>query len=139
MCCGDYLAEVVSREARLTHPPLVVGDAVEEFALGPRTDDPNAAFRILWFGSHGSPNAVAGMEDLRRIRTHLAAAAKQRACELVIVSNKRETYDALRGELDIPLALPAIGTSAPSPKNWARARSCRRPRDGQPLHALQIQ
>jgi hypothetical protein len=102
VCCGSYLADVVSREARLAQPPLIVGDAVEAFELPARDPTDSALFRILWFGSHGSPNATAGMEDLRRIRQHLSAAARQRACELVVVSNKRETFENLRAKLDLP-------------------------------------
>jgi hypothetical protein len=102
ICCAAHLAEIVAKEANLARPPLVVGDAVEDLPVTARKNDEAAPFRILWFGSHGSPNAIAGMEDLRRIRPQLERAAMQQACELVVISNKREAYEALVPDIGIP-------------------------------------
>ncbi len=106
ICCSAHLAKVVSREATLRRPALVVGDAVEALDLG---EDSRSAFarpegepvRVLWFGSHGSPNAPAGMEDLLSVRDRLEAAAEHNAVELVVVSNDRNKFDALRPQLNL--------------------------------------
>lgn len=107
VCCSGHLAGILARETGLNLAPLVVGDAVESMhlpidALDPFASRPDQTFRIVWFGSHGSPNAPSGMEDILRINKQLAYAAQTRACELVIVSNKRSKFDALLGRLPIP-------------------------------------
>lgn len=106
VCCSAHLAKVVSREVTLRRPPLVVGDAVEALELG---EGPSSAFvhpggqpfRILWFGSHGSPNAPAGMDDLLSVREHLDSAARHARAELVVVSNDRAKFETLRPKLNI--------------------------------------
>jgi hypothetical protein len=107
VCCSTHLAGVLTHEASLKSAPLVVGDAVETMRLPPAAADPfvpaaGQPFRIVWFGSHGSPNAPSGMEDVLRINRQLAHAAQTRTCELVVVSNKRSKFDALRDRLPIP-------------------------------------
>jgi hypothetical protein len=106
ICCSPHLALIVSQQAKLRRSPLVVGDAVEQMSLpvdavspfvGPQTD----VFRILWFGSHGSPNAPAGMEDILRIREHLEALQGKVDAELVILSNNVEKYRALSSKIGI--------------------------------------
>jgi len=107
ICCSSHLAQVVSQEAKLRRPPLVVGDAVEQMILPLDASSPFAErgknpFRILWFGSHGSPNAPAGMEDILRIRTHLQAAHAMTKSELTVLSNNAEKYRALEPKIGIP-------------------------------------
>ncbi len=106
ICCSAHLAKVVSREVTLRRSPLVVGDAVEALDLGETSSSAFATvdaqpFRILWFGSHGSPNAPAGMEDLLTVRDHLDAAAQRARVELVVVSNDRAKFETLRAKLGI--------------------------------------
>lgn len=103
VCCSAHLADIVAQEAPLHSAPLVVGDAVENFDLPVAQRAPDEPFRFLWFGSHGSPNAPAGMQDLLRVREHLAAAAQARACELMVVSNNRAAFDELSAELEVPM------------------------------------
>ncbi|MBL8546121.1 MAG: hypothetical protein JNL81_06635 [Hyphomonadaceae bacterium] len=106
ICCSAHLAKTVSRELTLRRPALVVGDAVEAIDLGDSSRSAFARpegepFRILWFGSHGSPNAPAGMEDLLTVRGRLDAAAQRAPVELVVVSNDRAKFEALRPQLNI--------------------------------------
>ncbi|MGE0046285.1 MAG: hypothetical protein AB7T08_11050, partial [Hyphomonadaceae bacterium] len=93
-CCSEELARVIEAEASPQAAPAVIGDAVEAFAVHRAPED--AVFRMLWFGSHGSPNAPAGMEDLLRIREHIDAAAAARPSELVIVSNNEAKFRVLK-------------------------------------------
>jgi hypothetical protein len=100
VCCSPEMARVVALHTAPARPPLVVGDAVEDFAVV-RTRSVDR-FRILWFGSHGSPNAASGMEDLLRIRDHLGDIARTHPAELVIVSNNAQKFAALQGALPVP-------------------------------------
>jgi len=107
VCCSPHLGGIVAKEAGLGLAPLIVGDAVEVMKLPVSASDPFAPaagepFRIVWFGSHGSPNAPSGMEDLLRISKHLERAAKTRACELVVISNKLEKFETLKSKLPVP-------------------------------------
>jgi len=107
ICCSGYLGQVVAQEAKLARAPLVVGDAVETMVLPLDAPSPFAGrggepFRILWFGSHGSPNAPAGMEDILRIRKQLAAAHERVECELIVLSNNAEKYKTLAPKIGIP-------------------------------------
>lgn len=49
---------------------------------------------IVWFGTHGAPYGQFGMLDLLSIRTALETVAKEQNCELVVISNNREKFDA---------------------------------------------
>lgn len=107
ICCSPHLGGIVAKEAGLGLAPLIVGDAVEVMKLPVDARDPfspsvNDPFRIVWFGSHGSPNAPSGMEDLLRIGKHLERAAKSRECELVVISNNLEKFELLRPKLPLP-------------------------------------
>lgn len=90
-CCSTALAEVVTAEAAPRRAPIVVGDAVEDFDV---IRAPGPSFRMLWFGSHGSPNAPGGMEDVLRLRDTLANAPAD--SELVIASNSEEKFARIR-------------------------------------------
>lgn len=102
VCCSEELARVVVAETSLPYAPPIVGDAVEAFDVSAR-DAGDGVFRMLWFGSHGSPNAPAGMEDLLRIRANVDAAARTRPCELVIVSNNEAKFRVLTDSFVAPL------------------------------------
>lgn len=102
VCCSAELARVVAAEASPRRMPMVVGDAVEAYALSQR-DPADKILRFVWFGSHGSPNAPVGMEDLRRVKGLLERAAAARACELAVVSNNREKFEALAREIGAPM------------------------------------
>jgi hypothetical protein len=92
VCSTPALARVVRREARLEQSPAVVGDVVEVVDLPASGERPVKA-SLIWFGSHGSPNAPAGMLDLLQIAPKLEAAARRHEFELVVVSNNREKFD----------------------------------------------
>jgi hypothetical protein len=107
VCCSTHLGGLVAKEAGLGLAPLIVGDAVEAMKLPASARDPftpasGEPFRIVWFGSHGSPNAPSGMDDLMRIAKHLERAASVRPCELVVISNKLEKFETLKPKLPIP-------------------------------------
>jgi hypothetical protein len=107
ICCSAHLGQIVAQEAKLSRAPLVVGDAVESMTLPLKAPSPFAdrggdPFRILWFGSHGSPNAPAGMEDILRIRKQLVAAHEKVKCEFIVLSNNAEKYRALAPQIGIP-------------------------------------
>ncbi len=107
ICCSAHLAGVVKREAGLKTIPIVVGDAVETFnfpvdARSPFDPPRGVPFRIVWFGSHGSPNAPAGLEDLLRIKKHLENAERERSTELVVISNNHEKFKAIAEKIRVP-------------------------------------
>tara|TARA_R110002073_G_C9491251_1_gene580840 strand:- start:2447 stop:3451 length:1005 start_codon:yes stop_codon:yes gene_type:complete len=106
ICCSQPLAQMMRDALDLKRPPMVVGDAVEALTLPADARDPfelgpDGVFRLVWFGSHGSPNAEAGMSDLLRLRPHFARAAKRRRCELVVLSNNETLYQELAPQLPI--------------------------------------
>lgn len=101
VCSTPALADVL-RAAYGRTDIVVVQDAVEAHTSGkpgPRRPGP---LRLLWFGSHGSPNAPAGMSDLLLIAEQLEALARRARIELVVCSNNRAKYD----ERIAPLSLP---------------------------------
>jgi hypothetical protein len=125
VCCSAHLATVIQQNVDLKHAPVVVGDAVEEFDMPLTAPSPFAAaqgqpFRILWFGSHGSPNAPAGLEDLLRVQRHLAHAERTRRTELVVVSNNAEKFASVRDKLAVPARYVEWSEDA-FPKELSRA------------------
>jgi glycosyltransferase involved in cell wall biosynthesis len=92
VCSTPALADVVREEAGLELRPEVVGDPVEPAPLAP-DGVPDGVPRLLWFGSHGAPNAPCGMSDLKRIAPALARARAIRDFELVVSSNDRARYE----------------------------------------------
>jgi hypothetical protein len=104
VCATPALAEVVRAEAPWAPTPLVIGDTVEKLKL-----PAEGAFaplergrRLLWYGSHGSPNASAGMVDILLIADLLAELHAREGVELVVCSNDREKYERLIAPLDFP-------------------------------------
>ena len=101
VCTTPALAEVVREEAPWAAAPVVIGDAVERVPAAKPALEPFDGVRLLWFGSHGSPNAQSGMADILRVKDHLIEAAQRGALELVVCSNSREKYDELIAPLPI--------------------------------------
>jgi hypothetical protein len=98
ICSTAMLAEVFASELGVN--AKVVGDYVDDF--GDRVArDPAGRPRLVWFGSHGSPNAPSGMTDLLRIADVLAAAYDKHLFELVVVSNSRQKFDETIAPLPI--------------------------------------
>jgi hypothetical protein len=101
VCTTPTLAQVVREEAPWAATPLVIGDAVERLPPAKPVLEPFAGTRLLWFGSHGSPNANSGMADLLLIRDELVEAAARGSMELVVCSNSRAKYDEVIAPLPI--------------------------------------
>lgn len=117
------LGDVVREECPGTPPLYVIGDAVEppysptvtqrwwhpvdEWALrklAARTSRFRASggVPLLWFGNHGSDNAEGGMRDLLRLRNALQLLAKRQKIALTVISNRRETFEAVARDLPLP-------------------------------------
>lgn len=94
------LGAVVRLEAGLKSEPLVVGDIAEHVV--PTGTRGRGAGTLLWFGSHGSPNAPSGITDLLGIAPHLREAHGRTPFELVVASNDREKFDKLAPQLGVP-------------------------------------
>jgi len=87
-------------------------DRLAAFAgQGPRA---GAARRqvILWFGIHGAPHGDFGMTDLLLMRPALERIARERAVELVVVSNSYWKYRAVADQIDIPARYVAWSPAA---------------------------
>jgi hypothetical protein len=102
VCTTPALAEIVREHAPWAATPVVIGDAVERLPRAAPALEPFEGARLLWFGSHGSPNAKSGMSDLLVIQEHLAEASAGRPVELVVCSNSRAKYEELIAPLPIP-------------------------------------
>ena len=94
------LGDIVRVEAGLGDPPCVVGDVAEHILLPPRV--PRQGKMLLWFGSHGSPNAPSGMNDLMSIAPVLQAQHARTAFELVVASNDPAKFALLAPRLGVP-------------------------------------
>lgn len=104
VCATPALAEVVRAEAPWAPTPLVIGDAVETLRLPQEAAFPplERGRRLLWYGSHGSPNASAGMIDLLLIADRLSDLHRSQGVELVVCSNDPDKYERLIAPLDFP-------------------------------------
>ena len=96
ICTTETLARTISAETGGAVTAMVVGDAAERVkfrrkaaGVGDRPLD------LLWFGSHGSPNAPGGMEDLGLIAGDLAALAGRRSLRLTVCSNNEAKFHAV--------------------------------------------
>lgn len=92
---------IAHRMRRPAHAELNFGKATVvtelNFSLPPDTA------RIVWFGNHGADHGRFGMHDIMEFRAALEAMARERAIELVVISNNRAKFeDHIR-----PLAVPA--------------------------------
>lgn len=59
--------------------------------------------RLVWFGNHGSPNALGGMEDLRRIREVLHELHEKHPLALTVISNSESRFHEVTSGWTIPL------------------------------------
>lgn len=96
ICTTDALARTIAEESGGTVNAMVVGDAAErlKFRRKPVPLD-DRRLDLLWFGSHGSPNAPGGMEDLGLIQAELTALAQERAIRLTVCSNNEAKFRAV--------------------------------------------
>lgn len=101
VCSTPALAAILA-EAYGRTDIACVPDAVEVHAAEPARVSPRGPLRLLWFGSHGSPNAPAGMTDLLLIREPLQALARRRSVMLTVCSNNRDKFQERIGPLDVP-------------------------------------
>lgn len=93
-CTTSALADVIRYETGGAVRPCLVEDLPEHSPTS-RAQRPDQGVKLLWFGSHGSPNAPSGMEDLLTIREPLETFARQNEVELVVCSNSRDKFTAL--------------------------------------------
>jgi glycosyltransferase involved in cell wall biosynthesis len=100
-CSTPTLAMIVA-EAFGRGDVTVVPDAVEAHVAEPAQRTGDGPVRLLWYGSHGSPNAPSGMTDLLLIREQLERLARRRPVLLTVCSNNRSKFD----ERIAPLKLP---------------------------------
>ncbi len=101
VCTTGALAAAVRHETGGAVDPVVVGDVVERLKPRRRRRAAGEPLHLLWFGSHGSPNAPSGMADLLTIRDELESLAARTPVDLTICSNSATKYE----ELIRPLAL----------------------------------
>lgn len=95
VCATPTLATAVREEAPWAAEPFVIGDPVERLPTAAASLPPFDGLRLLWFGSHGSPNAPSGMCDILLIEQHLEAVAKTHPVELVVCSNDLAKFERL--------------------------------------------
>ena len=99
--CGTAaLANVIGEVTDGRIAATVISDIAERVPA-PEPGERAAPFNLLWFGSHGSPNAPSGMADLLLIRERLETLAAQTPLRLTVCSNSRAKFD----ELISPFAL----------------------------------
>jgi hypothetical protein len=103
ICSTPVLARSVQQHAGLGAAPAVAPDVYEQAAASAAAPTPlDRPARLLWYGRHGSPNAPAGMGDLRLIQAPLARAFGRRLFELTVCSDSRAAFDALAADLPFP-------------------------------------
>jgi hypothetical protein len=96
VCSTPALARVLVAESGTTKPVSVIGDAADLLAL-PQRSAAGPTKSLLWFGSHGSPNAPCGMNDLLAIEPLLRKLSREHDFRLVVCSNNRSKFDSLKG------------------------------------------
>jgi hypothetical protein len=116
ICSADALADVIIREAGLSKRPKVIGDPIETLPPPERNGmasnclentfwekESNSHLpRLLWFGSHGSPNAPCGMTDLLNITETLKRVYTNYPFELVVSSNNEDKFNEFIKPLPFP-------------------------------------
>ena len=116
VCSTVALAEIVKNDACLKVMPVVIGDPIEPLPLGNSkliiNDWFNKLFHIkkisddlpylLWYGSHGAPNAPSGMSDILSIKHVLNKIYKEYPFELVVASNNKKKYHEVIEPMLIP-------------------------------------
>lgn len=93
VCSTPTLADILVREAGLGQQPTVVDDPYEAPTLPDRRAPANDPPRLLWFGRDGALNAPNGIADLAVIAEPLVRWHRERPFELVVCSNRRDTYE----------------------------------------------
>ncbi len=100
ICTTDALARTIADETDGAVTAMVVGDAAERIKFRRRsTPAEGRPLDLLWFGSHGSPNAPGGMEDLALIDQELSALILQRTIRLTVCSNNEAKFRAVTGSM----------------------------------------
>ena len=117
VCSTDALAEIIMHEANLDKLPTVIGDPIEslpsikEKAVKQEAwvkkifsvkNTHNSLPILLWYGSHGSPNAPSGMSDILSIEKILNKIYVDHPFELVVASNNKKKYVDLIEPMSIP-------------------------------------
>jgi len=100
VCSTTYLAEIVAAECG-AHP-VVIPDPIEDVGV-PAGDEPTER-TIVWFGSHGSPNAPGGMADIANVAEQLTTAASMCPFKLEVISNSREKFERVIAPLHLNAA-----------------------------------
>lgn len=100
ICTTPALARAIADETGGAVKAMVVGDAAERLKVRRKAapvDD--RRLELLWFGSHGSPNAPGGMEDLALIAEALTALNARRPIRLTVCSNNEGKFQTLAGAM----------------------------------------
>ncbi len=108
VCSTEMLAKEIAQQSGVVTMPSVVPDSIEMLPgksifsrqrrqLHRQINNPTnpGGIRLLWFGSHGSPNAPGGMEDILLISDQLDMLHSDVSIELWVVSNSREKFNKL--------------------------------------------
>ncbi len=104
-CTTEALASIITEETGGRVKPVVIGDATERLRSRRRRARPaKAPLNLLWFGSHGSPNAPCGMTDLLLIREELETLASRIPARLVVCSNSAAKFDEHIAPMRLPTA-----------------------------------
>lgn len=102
--CSEFLAGIIRDRSSAKCPVIVVEDAVEKLDVvrGNARSTPHQRLRLLWFGSHGSPNSESGLADLPRLNTHLKGIQLPEDSLLTVISNSQQAYQKVASQLRIP-------------------------------------
>jgi len=104
-CTTEALASIITEETGGKVRPIVIGDATERLRTRRRRAKlSEGPLNLLWFGSHGSPNAPCGMTDLLLIREELEALAAKVPARLVVCSNNLAKFDEYIAPMRLPTA-----------------------------------
>ena len=100
-CSTPALAAVIGEVTEGRISPLVISDIAER-APSAAPGDHASPFNLLWFGSHGSPNAPSGMADLLLIRKLLEDLARETPLRLTVCSNSRAKFNEIVAPFQMP-------------------------------------
>ncbi len=102
--CSDYLADIIRDRPSAKCPVVLVEDAVEKLDVvrGNARSKTDQRLRLLWFGSHGSPNSESGLADLQRLNTHLSGVQLPEDSLLTVISNNQAAYQKVASNLAVP-------------------------------------
>ena len=102
--CSTFLAEIVRGRPSCKSNVAVVEDAVEplDVVRGNSRKAPAERLRMLWFGSHGSPNSDSGLADLARLKSHLKEVTLPADSLLTVMSNNRAAFQKHEASIGMP-------------------------------------